>query len=478
MPMHSHTLTADRTSDVVRRTLWKDAALSLLIVLGFMSVAQLKSQSPRSLSWLKPDFRHHIGAEYDCIACAIRAGRGFSDPFHEPTGATAWMPPVLPYLMAGIYWLTGDSRDAMTIFMIVLQAAGTWLAALIVLREARKLSVIQKQSEARRRDVYIVGVLSVLLIFSGNFYQLFQQTHDTGLLLMVVSLTWVFLVRWRTRKFSILAQLAWGAWGGFVSLCSPVAGATWCIMLLRPCADSHAARGEPTVEYEQNTAERRKSFKLGRLLQEAWRCRQSAAVPLLAWALVITPWTVRNRIELGRWIPIKSNGMYEVWQSQCQDPDGLLDNDTMAKHPWSSDGDQRQRYREIGEVAFIDEKADVAWQSLRERPLEFLERVANRAVAALAYYTPAQLIDEYMAGGWPVRWARFVHPLPLIAIGCILVFSPIPIATRVSTTLLMFGLLLAPYMLISYYDRYGGMLVGLKALLILYGWASVRRCFS
>lgn len=463
--MQSTTAPIDPTPINSGRTLWKDAALSVLIVVGFMSIAHLKSQSPRSLRWLKPDFRHHVGAEYDCIAQAIRAGRGFSDPFHEPTGPTAWMPPSLPYLMASIYWLSGDSRDAMTIFMIFLQAIGTWLAALVVLREARRLGF------------YPAGILSVLLVFSANFYQLFQQTHDTGLLLIVVSLTWVLLVHWRTRKFSLLAKLACGAWGGFASLCSPIVGAMWCIMMLRPSTDSSAAHREPALADDQGAAQRRNPLKFGRILRDALLSRRSAAVPLVAWALVIMPWTIRNRVQLDRWIPIKSNGMYEVWQSQCQDPDGLLDNDTMAQHPWSSGGQQRQRYSQVGEMDFIDEKADIAWQSIRGNPLEFLERVANRAVAALAYYTPEQLIDEYLAGGWPVRWARIVHPLPLIAIGCILVFSPIPIPSRISTTLLMFGLLLAPYVLISYYDRYGGMLVGLKSLLFLYGWASARRYF-
>src|SRR5579859_4845676 len=41
----------------------------------------------------------HLGAEYFCIAKSIVAGEGFSSPFQEKTGPTAWMPPILPAIL-------------------------------------------------------------------------------------------------------------------------------------------------------------------------------------------------------------------------------------------------------------------------------------------------------------------------------------------------------------------------------------------
>src|SRR5262245_29513481 len=46
----------------------------------------------------------HLGAEYVNIARSLRAGRGFADPFARPTGPTAWMPPALPAVLAGLLW--------------------------------------------------------------------------------------------------------------------------------------------------------------------------------------------------------------------------------------------------------------------------------------------------------------------------------------------------------------------------------------
>ena len=144
-----------------------DLALSLILVLVFMGVAYWKSIDPVSLSWLKHDYRSHLGAEYDCIAQAIRKGRGFSDPFQIETGPTAWMPPVLPYLMAGLYWVHGDNRSMVVVWMVALQGVSTWLASFVLLRESRS------------RKHIVAGVIIVIAFYSTNFYQLFQQTHDT-----------------------------------------------------------------------------------------------------------------------------------------------------------------------------------------------------------------------------------------------------------------------------------------------------------
>jgi hypothetical protein len=77
--------------------------------------------------------------------------------------------------------------------------------------------------------------------------------------------------------------------------------------------------------------------------------------------LVVAPWTIRNRLVLKRWIPIKSNGMYELWQSQCLDQDGVLDSITLGQHPWGNDGEQRQQYARLGEIAFTTDTPFPSW---------------------------------------------------------------------------------------------------------------------
>jgi hypothetical protein len=162
--------------------------------------------------WLGWDARDHLGAEYDSIARAMRSGRGFSDPFREPTGATAWMPPVLPYLLAGLYWLTGDDRDSVVTAILLIQTCVAFLTCAVVIGEARRLRAIW------------VGHLIVVVGLLAGFQELFRKTHDVWLNLLVIDLLWLGLVaRWQQPRRLIY----WGCLGGVAALCSPVLGAAW-----------------------------------------------------------------------------------------------------------------------------------------------------------------------------------------------------------------------------------------------------------
>src|SRR5262245_64453183 len=63
-----------------------------------------------------PPFQPHVdanwnralGGEYINIARSLVAGEGFSHPFGEATGPTAWQPPVLPALLACALWACGE----------------------------------------------------------------------------------------------------------------------------------------------------------------------------------------------------------------------------------------------------------------------------------------------------------------------------------------------------------------------------------
>src|SRR5262245_24851795 len=62
-----------------------------------------------------------LGAENVNIARSLADGQGFANPFSEPTGPTAWMPPVLPTILAGLWWVCDGDRDVVTVIVVVLQ---------------------------------------------------------------------------------------------------------------------------------------------------------------------------------------------------------------------------------------------------------------------------------------------------------------------------------------------------------------------
>src|SRR5580692_9735260 len=107
----------------------RKAATSLLLIVLVALVARLtfawhevRQFSPQVLSIVP--FQTETGH----IAYSIASGKGFSSPFQRDTGPTAWLAPVYPYLLAGIFRLFGiytlHSFFA-ALFLNILFSAGT-----------------------------------------------------------------------------------------------------------------------------------------------------------------------------------------------------------------------------------------------------------------------------------------------------------------------------------------------------------------
>src|SRR5438477_7070228 len=68
------------------------------------------------------DHDFSFGWEMGRIGRAIANGRGFADPFDGQTGPTAWEPPVYPYLIAGVFRLTGVYTHASAIILLAINS--------------------------------------------------------------------------------------------------------------------------------------------------------------------------------------------------------------------------------------------------------------------------------------------------------------------------------------------------------------------
>lgn len=423
----------------------RDCLIGWCIAVAFFAIANYRKQHPEPSRWLRPDLSTQIGAEYDTIAQSIRKGHGFGNVFHEQTGPTAWMPPVLPYLTAGLYWLNNDHREAVIESIVTITLLVMAFSATIVMSQARQLGF----------PAWAAGTLLVAGMFA-DFFELFQRTHDTWLVLLCLNITYLGTIRWWRTPPSLTVAAGWGIWGGFCALCGPICGLVWAASTAiswRPQRLRHAPGGFSRVQ--------------------AWL---SPARPLLAAALVsmliVAPWIIRTRMALGKWTPIKSNGVYEIWQSQVLDDDGVLDSDSAFQHPWGSKNEQRARYVEVGEIAFIGELWEPTAASIYGDPLEFAQRIANRWWAACVYYQPLVAADENLV--WPIRYKRAYFAIPFLSLVIVVLLRrehwPPPLAVAVS----VYALGLTPYILISYYDRYAAPLVVAKLVILLYALDTIR----
>ncbi len=117
----------------------------------------------------------HLGGEHRWIATALAAGKGFSDPFREPTGPSAWVAPVLPFIQA-VPMAIGGIRLA-TIAVAMLQNMSLIFTGWVVLRAARR-SDWRGASSHCGRLVYWGNLVSLFFMLSVNTRSMARHVLD------------------------------------------------------------------------------------------------------------------------------------------------------------------------------------------------------------------------------------------------------------------------------------------------------------
>lgn len=404
-----------------------DFTVVLLIVSCFETIVAFRDELP--INTIAENRLDLLGATYDSIARAIRAGRGFSDPHGVPSGPTAWVPPALPAIICGFYGLFDDDRRSVVRLVILLQAASVATTGLVVTSAARRLGQSYVGHAA-----FVVGCVI-------NFFWFFQHTHDVWLLLFAFNLLWIGVERRWAEPRNLTVAIAWGIIGGFLALCSPTAGFAWGIVTIVACLSAGA------TQYR--------------------RCSLALVVALL----IASPWVVRNYFTFQRFVPIKSNLAFELWQAQCLDNDGVIDDRAFSRHPWSDDGkDAKNELLKVGEARFLEVRWNAFRQSLADDPQRFSEHIVNRFCACFFTYSSTYASHESLL---ITRLIRAFWCIPTVFGFLILTFNRRS-GRDALLCVTLYVVALSPYILISYYPRYAAQLGGIQMLLVVYGAAVLQ----
>jgi hypothetical protein len=390
------------------------AATLLAIVVTAVSV--VISQLP-----VFAEAQQHLGAEYFNIARALADGRGYSDPFGEHTGPTAWMPPAYPTLLAGLLYVlkTRSLVAAGVIFLtnLTLIGVGTTLYAI-----------------ARRSSLRVPAYVSLILYIGwilAFVYWFFVVTSDVWLLMLLSNFIGLAIFdHVRTGK---VRPVAWGCLGGLAALTSPTLGmSAGCLMI--------------------------------------WSLVRARFRPLRQWLLTVAiagallaPWTIRNALVFHKFVPIKSNAGFELYQANVLDGDGIYDAANMTKHPFNMQ-ESRFRYAQYGETDFVEAHRRVFMRQFRRDPSTMLSRIENRFRALWIYHPLA----EGQEGPWGLAIRRFAYVLPLSALLISLWVRGRHRAT-LWTLAIMIGAYLGPYIAIAFYVRYFIALTPLLLLALYFG---------
>jgi hypothetical protein len=307
--------------------------------------------------------------EVSRIAASIATGHGFSSPFAQPTGPSALVPPVYPYLLAGIFRLFG-----------VFTETSYWVAAALnVIVHACSCVILYRaagETFGRRAGWFAAMALAsfpllfeplVLLHILGGYKgqglfippNLIWYTHLSELSIVVL-----ILLTLRRTHWSI-----YGIGWGIACLVNPG------VLAIAPV------------------------FWGWRLWQDRqWRDFGLAVATML---ICVTPWLIRNFVVFHHPVFIRDGFGIELRAGNQPGGRGLK---SYNLHPWSS-ADELGRVVKMGEPEYARVSGEEAMAWIRSAPGAF----ALNSIRRIGYYWLGTPPESHHLGR--LRFLKYLPPL-------------------------------------------------------------------
>jgi Dolichyl-phosphate-mannose-protein mannosyltransferase len=384
---------AERTANV-GRSYFRVSARSPLFICGVafairllaMFLIQSSGPAPFSGVW-------QSGPEIVNIAQSISSHKGFSSPFGVESGPTAWIPPVYPALVAGIFWLFGVRSTGAAVAILAMQALFSALTSIPLFAIADRLF----NDDCAVWASCCWALFPYEVVMPGLFV---WETFISGLLAV-----WLCYGSMDTggerRSKPVFLGLLWGA----AALTNTALIALMPVFLVLPHFET------------------KRAFPIRKI-----------AITVVVAVLVVCPWIIRTRYELGAVVPVRSNFGEELWLGNHEGGAGRIDPRLgPAVSPV-----ERERYRSLGEIAYIRQRRADALQFIRENPARFFRLVfyrfrywwwgAGETAAVFIFY---RLLTVLSLGGVVLALVKFGATRLLTLLGAIVIYPLVYYATDV-----------------------------------------------
>ncbi|HUL33288.1 MAG TPA: hypothetical protein VL128_05365 [Candidatus Eisenbacteria bacterium] len=315
----------------VTRSPWVICGAALALRLAFL-FHQAHAIPDRVLA--EVPFQNEVGS----VAAALANGEGYCCLFRQPTGPTAWLAPVYPLLLAGIFKMFGIFSSASFYAAAICNCIFSALVCLPLYHVARRVG--------NQLTPPVAGWLWV--VFPSGILLPFEWIWDTSLsALLGAALLWATVVlpeRPRRRSF-----LWYGLFCGFCLLANPALGAVYPLFFL---------------------------WIFWKLRSRAGKAFAGILSGAALTVLVCLPWALRNAVQFHRLIPIRSDFPFELWMGNnpIYDPDSR-EVSRITRY------EQVHLYAQLGETAYLDQKSQAARAFIRTHPGLWLRLAGRRAVA-------------------------------------------------------------------------------------------------
>jgi 4-amino-4-deoxy-L-arabinose transferase-like glycosyltransferase len=296
-----------------------------------------------------------FGFEMGWTARSIALGRGFSGPFQPLTGPTAIVPPLYPYLLAGIFHLFGLYSATSAFVALTLNSLLSALTCIPIYAAAREAS----GDRLARWAAFGWAIYPFAIFYSA------ANVWDYGITALLFACCFYWAARLH-RSHGARSWILFGLLYGITALSNPS------IVSLLPFLLWIAIRRSREIGVP--------SLK-------------RAILALCTFALVLVPWTIRNERVMHTLTPLRDGFWLEFYAGNMGDPNNS--NSPLA-HPASNPAELRL-YTSLGEKAYMAQKHDLAIATVRRHPGLFVESTARRIVRFWTGYwslSPAYLQHE------------------------------------------------------------------------------------
>ena len=281
-------------------------------------------------------FDHETGS----IAYSLATGKGFSSPFRRETGPTAWLTPVYPLLVAGVFRVFGIFTAKSFYAVVFLNALFSSTACILVFLAGKRISGLGAAS----------GAAWLWALYPNAVMMPFEWVWDTCLAALLGA-----MLLWATLKLADSPQRTrdWCAYGllwGFTLMTNPSLG------LLLPFLLGWTAY---------------RSKRVARL--SLWKPALAAGLAILC----CVPWTIRNYVVFHKLVPLRSNFPLELYI-------GNNNNYATRQFVWPPKITKERellRYFRLGETAFMEEEQRKAMEFIRAHPGIAIELIGEKFVS-------------------------------------------------------------------------------------------------
>lgn len=308
-----------------------------------------------------------FGWETGRIARSIALGHGFSSPFQGTTGPTAWLAPVYPYLLAGVFKIFGIYTSASAIAILSINSVFSALTILPIFCIARRAFGL--------RAALWAGWFAAL--FPYAWYWAIKWAWETSLATLLLACVFLQCMRmagiaWRENdRWGFAPQsrardwLLFGMLWGLIALVNPS------LLLWLPFCGLWLVIVQIRATHSSGT-ETERFPKAGDTSKVLFHAVMSAVV----FVAVLSPWVTRNYLVFHRFIPVRGNFGAELRMGNAEDAVGLWRS---WMHP-STNVLEARKYEQMGEIAYVRMKQHEALDFIRRHPAMFAKLCFRRAV--------------------------------------------------------------------------------------------------